>query len=82
MLGYNRTITRTNIKVLLNIGPGTGEEGKKGLKSSSRPNTFDDDCRVDFVNYDFGQNPINSNVQAEANLKTATNILYQTPDNP
>ena len=80
MLGYNRTITRTNIKVLLNIGPGTGEAGKKELKTSSLPNTFDDDCSVDFVNYDFGQNPINSNVQAEANLKSATNILYQTPD--
>ena len=60
MLGYNRTITRTNIKVLLNIGPRAGEEGKKELKSSSLPNTFDDDCSVDLVNYDSGQNPFNS----------------------
>ena len=29
MLGYNRTITRTNINVLLNIGPGTGGGRKK-----------------------------------------------------
>ena len=45
MLGYNGTVTRTNIKVLLNIGPGgEGEEGKKEVKSRSLPNTFDDDC--------------------------------------
>ena len=41
MLGYNRTITCTNIGVLLNIGPGAGGEREK---SSSLPNTFDDDC--------------------------------------
>ena len=34
MLGYNRTITRTNINVLINIGPGAGggEEGKEEVK--------------------------------------------------
>ena len=45
MLGYNRTIARTNIKVLFNIGPETAEEGKeKEVKTNSLPNTFDDDC--------------------------------------
>ena len=45
MLGYDRTITRTNIKVLLNTGPEAAEEGKeKEVKSNSLPNTFDDDC--------------------------------------
>ena len=29
MLRYNRTITRTNINVFLNTGPGTGERRKK-----------------------------------------------------
>ena len=32
MLGYNRTITRTNIKVLLNIGPRAMGERKKEVK--------------------------------------------------
>jgi len=31
MLGYNRTITRININVLLNIGPGEGG-GRKNKK--------------------------------------------------
>ena len=31
-MGYNRTIPRPNIHVLLNIGPGSGEEGKRGRK--------------------------------------------------
>lgn len=45
MLGYNRTITSTNIKVLLNIGPEAAEDGKEEVvKSNSLPNTFDDDC--------------------------------------
>lgn len=45
MLGYKRTITHTNITVLLNIGPETAEEGKeKEVKTNSLPNTFDDDC--------------------------------------
>ena len=45
MLGYNRTITSTNIKVLLNIGPEVAEDGKEEeVKSNSLPNTFDDDC--------------------------------------
>ena len=68
------------LKFCSTLGQGQGRKEKKELKTSNLPNTFDDDCSVDFVNYDFGQNPINSNVQAEANLKSATNILYQTPD--
>ena len=40
LLGYNRAITRTNIDVLLSIGPGAGG-GKRKVKSSSLPNTFD-----------------------------------------
>ena len=40
MLGYNRTITCTNINVLLNIGPGA----RGGRKKSNLPNTFDH-CR-------------------------------------
>ena len=45
MLGYNRTITHTNIKVLLNIhlGHRRGDNGKKEVESISLPNTFDDD---------------------------------------
>ena len=35
MLGYDRTITRTNINVLLNIGPWTGyRKEKKRLKDT------------------------------------------------
>lgn len=30
MLGYNRTVTRTNIQVLFNIEPGVGGEEKRG----------------------------------------------------
>ena len=37
MLEYNRTITRTNINVLLNIGPGEREEGKKKYKKVAFP---------------------------------------------
>ena len=44
MLGYTVTITRTNINVVLNIGPGAEGRRKKEGKSSSLPNTFDDDC--------------------------------------
>ena len=44
MLGYTETITRTNINALLNIGPGAEGRRKKEVKSSSLPNTFDDDC--------------------------------------
>ena len=44
MLGYKRTITHTNITVLLNIGPETAEEGKEEeVKSNSLPNAFDHD---------------------------------------
>ena len=45
MLGYNRTIRRTNINVLLNTGPGTGGRRKKKevKKKNNLPNTFDDD---------------------------------------
>ena len=35
MLGYNRTIARTNINVLINIGPGAGEEEKGGVKKAT-----------------------------------------------
>ena len=45
MLGCNRTITRTNINVLLNIGPGVGGGRKKRGRKSNLPNTFDNDCR-------------------------------------
>ena len=42
----NRTITRTNINVLLNIGPGEdGGREKKEVKNSNLANTFDGDCR-------------------------------------
>ena len=44
MLGYNRTITRTNINVLINIGPGAGGGRKRRGKKGNLPNTFDDDC--------------------------------------
>ena len=36
MLGYNRTIMRTNINVLINIGPGAGE-GKEEVKKATFP---------------------------------------------
>ena len=43
MLGYNRTITRANINVLLNTGPGAGgRKEKKEVKKGNIPNTFDD----------------------------------------
>ena len=44
MLGNNRTITRTNINVLINIGPGAGGGRKRRGKKGNLPNTFDDDC--------------------------------------
>ena len=44
MLGYNKTITRTNINVLINIGPGEGGGRKTRGKKGNLPNTFDDDC--------------------------------------
>ena len=39
MLGYNRTITITNINVLLNIGPraGEGREKKRGKRKTAFP---------------------------------------------
>ena len=46
MLGYNRTITRTNINVLINIGPGAGGGRKRSGKKGNLPNTFDDDCSL------------------------------------
>ena len=46
MLGYNRIITRTNVNVLINIGPGAGGGRKSRGKKSNPPNTFDDDCRL------------------------------------
>ena len=50
MLGYNRTITITNINVLLNIGPRAGEgKEKKEVKKNSLPNNFDDNCSPEFV---------------------------------
>ena len=45
MLRNNRTITLTNIDVLLKNGQGWGERRNKREKSSSLSNTFDDDCR-------------------------------------
>ena len=48
MLGYNRTITHTNINVLINIGPGVGGGRKRRDKKGNLPNTFDDDCRNSF----------------------------------
>ena len=44
MLGYNRTIARTNINVLINIEPGVGGGRKRRGKKGNLPNTFDDDC--------------------------------------
>ena len=44
MLRYNRTITRTNINVLINIGPGAGGGRKRRGKKGNLPNTSDDDC--------------------------------------
>ena len=44
MLGYNRTITQTNINVLINIGPGAGGGRTRRGKNGNLPNTFDDDC--------------------------------------
>ena len=46
MLGYKRTITRTNINVLINIGPGAGGGRKSGGQKGNLPNTFDDDCNI------------------------------------
>ena len=45
MLEDNRTITRTNINALINIGPGVGGGRKRRGKKGNPPNTFDDDCR-------------------------------------
>ena len=46
MLGCNRTITRANMNVLLNTGPGAGGGRKKRSKKNDLPNNFDDDCRL------------------------------------
>ena len=40
MLGYNRTITRTNINVLINIRPGAGGGRKRRGKKGNLPNTL------------------------------------------
>ena len=40
MLGYNRTITRTNINVLINIRPGAGGGRKRRGKKGNFPNTL------------------------------------------
>jgi len=37
MLGYNRIIKRTNINVLLKIGPGAGGGRKKEIKKATFP---------------------------------------------
>ena len=55
MLGYNRTIARTNINVLINIGPGVGGGRKRRGKKGNLPNTFDDDCS--FVSKSVLENP-------------------------
>ena len=55
MSEYNKTITRTNINVLINIGPGAGGGRKRRGKEGNLPNTFDDDCRTRRV---VGSNPI------------------------
>ena len=44
MLGYKRIITRTNINVVIKIGPGAGKGRKRRGKKGNLPNTFDDDC--------------------------------------
>ena len=46
MLGYNRTIARAKINVLMNIGPGEGGGWKRKDKKGNLPNTFDEDCRL------------------------------------
>ena len=40
MLGYNRTVARTNINVLTNIGPGAGGGGRGGEKGEVKKATF------------------------------------------
>ena len=37
MLGYNRTVARTNINVLTNIGPGAGGREKGEAKKATFP---------------------------------------------
>ena len=51
MLGYNRTITRTNINVLINIGPGAGGGRKRRGKKGNLPNTFDEDCSLSQIRF-------------------------------
>ena len=53
MLGYNRKIAGTNTQVLLNIEPGVRETRKMEVKSSSLPNTLDDDCRFELILFFF-----------------------------
>ena len=54
MLGYNRTIRRTKINVLINIGPGAGGGRKRTGKKDNLPNTFDDDCRYKMQTRNYG----------------------------
>ena len=46
MLGYNRTITPTNIRFAQHWARGGGGRKKKRGKNSNLPNTFDDDCSI------------------------------------
>ena len=54
MLGYNRTIRRTKINVLINIGLGAGGGRKRTGKKDNLPNTFDDDCRYKMQTRNYG----------------------------
>ena len=54
MLGYNRTIRRTKINVLINIGPGAGGGRKRTGKKGNLPNTFDDDCSYKMQTRNYG----------------------------
>ena len=47
MLGYNRTITPTNIRFAQHWARGGGgRKKKKRGKNRNLPNTFDDDCSI------------------------------------
>ena len=76
MLGYNRTIVRTNINVLINIGPGVGGGRKRRGKKGNLPNTFDDDCSFVLMRTNLWQK-LNRNLTEEENSSQCLKILMQ-----